>query len=237
VSLRPINAELYRCYYFCDDGSSLKLDASLDPRRLVPWVHVLANERGRWDDPLDKYRVLYTADSEVTAFIEVLVDLRPSIKTIHGLAAIDDADDGLSEEDLAEEARLKSQRAAQARLQLRYMALLTISTEHLLCDVMHGVARSELEQYLRFAPNTLKTGDFSIVNTKLTQSVSRFIYAKEVVGIYGASSEAGNGYVVSLFETGENTGVLRAAPTQVAWAEQALRREQAINQAQRYLGI
>lgn len=47
---------------------------------------------GRFDDPRDQYRVLYTAEQRITCFLESMAGLRPSIETLSILAAMAGAD-------------------------------------------------------------------------------------------------------------------------------------------------
>jgi hypothetical protein len=66
-STAPLPQRLYR------------VTRALDPRDFTAWNHLDRAHPGRWDDPRREYRVLYTADTVVTAFTEVLQDLRPQL--------------------------------------------------------------------------------------------------------------------------------------------------------------
>jgi hypothetical protein len=205
MSMRPVPNELYRCFYVTSDDSG-----SFDPRRLAAWEVIRSNDRGRWDDPSDEFRVLYTAGTEATALIEVLAPLRPSKKTVDAVDTIEDPDDPSSLEDHHQQRREQARRAVDARLAPRFMALLRTPVGPQAYDVLHGASRTDIEEHLGLEPGSLKTGDFATRDIGFTQAVSRFVYDQTgAVGIYSTSAEDGNGYVTVFFEDGQSTGVLR----------------------------
>jgi hypothetical protein len=56
-----------------------------DPLAWPPWFAV---GRGRFDDPLGRYRVIYVAERRLTAILEVLQDYRLSVDAIAALQAL-----------------------------------------------------------------------------------------------------------------------------------------------------
>jgi hypothetical protein len=70
-----------------------RLSRTLDPREFTPWRYIAANAPGRLDDPERKYRVLYFADSHLTAMLEVLAGaLAPASLRSAERAAIENDD-------------------------------------------------------------------------------------------------------------------------------------------------
>jgi len=55
-------------------GELFRIGRAPDVWTWPDWAYV---GRGRWDDPLGAYRVLYAAESRLAAFVEVLAPLRP----------------------------------------------------------------------------------------------------------------------------------------------------------------
>jgi hypothetical protein len=203
--MRDVPDPLYRCFYHGAGDS-----ASYDPCRLVEWQFIRANDRGRWDDPLDEYRVLYTADSERGALIEVLAPLRPNIRDVEQIAAIDDGDDSTTSAELLRAFQDRATRAMKARLAPRLISRISAQRGPQLYDVLQGASRTEIETTFGLETGSLKTGAFSTSDITLTRAVSRFIYETTgAVGIYSTSAEDGDGYTVSFFETGHNTQTLR----------------------------
>jgi hypothetical protein len=56
---------------------------------LVGWDILRRQERGRWDDTGEDYRVLYCSDSIVGCFVEVLADLRENSAARSALDEVD----------------------------------------------------------------------------------------------------------------------------------------------------
>jgi hypothetical protein len=230
--MRAIGPELYRCYYVGHRGSR----GRNDPCHLVDWDIIRKNERGRCDDPRDKYRVLYTADTELTAVIEVIASLRPSLKTIRKLSEIEDTDDTQDEHELISAFQKQAQKATQETLETRYTALLTTDANYPVYDVMHGASRTDIER--QFGLTKLKTGFFNSMPIEEARAVSRFVFeSTSAVGIYSTSAEAGDGYVTSLFEAGHNSNTLRVGTLDLTWTERTLSKDLIVGQAMEYLGI
>jgi hypothetical protein len=193
MTLRPVEAELYRCFYVAENDSG-----SYDPRRFVAWDFIR-----------DAYRVLYTAGSEFTALVEVLCALRPSKKTVEAIAAIEDPDEAPPEEPMRY-ARDVALRAANERLKPRYIACLLTRGAPFVFDVLHGASRSALEAAFGLDAGSLKTGDFATRNLAFTRNVSRYVFEKTgAVGVYSVSAEDGDGYVTAFFEDDRLNGKLR----------------------------
>lgn len=66
-----------------------------DPWAWAPWQYATDSGLfdGRWDDQLGQFRTLYTADSLLGCFLELLARFRPSAVVIEGLDEVED-DDG-----------------------------------------------------------------------------------------------------------------------------------------------
>jgi hypothetical protein len=235
MSLQPIAAVLYRSYYVGDDEAATADEVQLDPRHLVPWPIIREDERGRWDDVegADEFRVLYCADSELAALVEVLASLRPRRDAYAEAAAIDEDVDS---DDLEQRARETAIRAMMTRLAPRYTAKLTTNRSDLVYDVMHGESRRQIEEHF-VLDRPLKLGDFTSGSHDFTRRVSRFVWTNTgAVGIYVSSSEAGGGWVTAIYEAEPQSGKLRPS-LGVEWTARSSSREDAVHAALQYLGV
>jgi hypothetical protein len=99
-----------------------------DPTRFTDWRYLANAPHRRWSDPENEYRILYTADAEVGAYVEVLQDLRPRNEALELLDKIeDDGDFG--------EIISSVDAAARERLRQYYFATLLTSDEDIIVDL------------------------------------------------------------------------------------------------------
>ncbi len=212
-----------------------RLCRSADPTKLTDWQHLARSEPGRWADPDAQYRVLYTADSEVGAYVEVLQDLRPRVQAVDIVECIED--DGEFGETL-----FSVEEAARERLRQYLIASLMTNVEDRIVECESSATRSEIEGRLfdEFGERRLKTGDCSSGDYKLTRRVSRLIYTsldaegRQFAGVVAASAEHQPTKCFAYFETGRETNELRGN-LHVAHARQALDEESSLIDALDYL--
>jgi hypothetical protein len=214
-----------------------RLSRNSDLERLTEWRFMANREPGRWDDPQHEYRVLYTADSEIGAYVEVLQDLRPSPGAEKMLAAI--SDDGQFGEAIPGVVS-----AAYERLRQYYFGALipTHPHEDIIVDVAASESRTELEARLKddLGGRRLKIGDFSAYDYALTRRVSRCLYTaattddRRFAGLMSASAEHRGTSCFTYFETGRETNELRGRLT-VHFTRQALDEDEHVRAAIAYL--
>lgn len=77
-----------------DPGVVWRIGHAPDPWAWTPWEYAGDNGLfdGRWDDQLGKFRTIYTAQTLVGCFLEVLARLRPDVQLVRELDAIIDDD-------------------------------------------------------------------------------------------------------------------------------------------------
>lgn len=175
---------------FTTPSRLFRLSRRTDPMKLAEWRHLANAAPARWADPEGEYRVLYTSDTEVGSYVEVLQDLRPSRGTLDILIRIQD--DGQFDDVLA-----PVEAAARERLRQYYFAALMPTGEDLIADVAAPSSRSEIETRLAedLGGRRLKAGDFSASDYDLTRRVSRLIYTavaddgRQYAGVAAASAE------------------------------------------------
>jgi hypothetical protein len=214
-----------------------RLSRNSDPTKRTEWRYLANAALGRWDDPNREYRVLYTSDTEVGAYVEVLQDLRPSASAELLVSSIVD-DGGL------ESALPTVEAAARERLRQYYFGALiaTHAEDDVIVDVASAASRSELEARLRddLGEARLKRGDFSGHDQHLTQRVSRCIYTaargddQRFAGIMAQSAEHEGTSCYSYFETARETNELRGR-LMVHFSRQALDEEEHVKRAVEYL--
>ena len=81
-----------------DPGVVWRVGWAPDPWRWAPWQYATDHGRfnGRWDDQKAQFRTLYTSDTLVGCFLELLAPMRPHAQAYSELAEIvDDADEGV----------------------------------------------------------------------------------------------------------------------------------------------
>jgi hypothetical protein len=143
-----------------------RVSRSLDPCELPTWEHLLAAERGRYDDCDDVFRVLYASTSPVGAMTEVLADLRPRYDRISEIAMIED--DEIQPHDAEMDMQLIAYNAMQARLNFRYLSeIAVVDRSASFVDLGAGVSRSRIEQHL--GCQRMKIGDFTGHNRTISR--------------------------------------------------------------------
>jgi len=78
-----------------DPGEVWRVGYAPDPWQWTPWLYATDEGRfnGRWDDQDAKFRTLYTSDSLLGCFLELLASQRPNDVAFTELAEIEDDDD------------------------------------------------------------------------------------------------------------------------------------------------
>ena len=105
-----------------------RISTDVDPIKLTPWSYIVIKQPGRWDDPDNEYRVLYTADDEVGAYVEVLQDMRPNAAAKRILRSV--TENGA----FPSEPKLTFVALARERLRDRYFS-------SLICQLPKGLGR------------------------------------------------------------------------------------------------
>jgi hypothetical protein len=154
--------------------------------------------------------VLYTADSEVGAYVEVLQDLRPRQTALDLLEAIED--DGEFGDLLS-----SVEAAARERLRQFYFATLLTSPEDLIVDLAAGASRTEVEKRLAddLAGRAVKIGDFSGGDYDFTGKVSRLVFTavagdgRPYAALAVPSAEHHGTICFTYYETGRESDTLR----------------------------
>ncbi|HEY0394444.1 MAG TPA: RES domain-containing protein [Candidatus Elarobacter sp.] len=183
-----------------------RVSRSPEPRALPAWEHILSSARGRYDDPLDRYRVLYASSSPVGALIETVADLRPHYQRVAEIAAV--ADD--EEDEDAAYARLLAQTksAMAARLAERYLSAMHVVDQGAsFVDLAAGTSRSRIE--LEIDSGELKIGDLLGRDRMSARRASRAIYDKGHAGLMAPSAEAGDASTVAMFEAAYDSNTFR----------------------------
>jgi hypothetical protein len=184
-----------------------RLARSLDPCKLPAWKHLLAAERGRYDDYRNVFRVLYTSTSAAGAITEVLADLRPRYDRIAEIAMIED--DDVEPYDAETYMGAIAWRAMRARLDSRYLSEIAIVDRYAsFVDLGAGASRSRIE--LRLGVAHLKMGDFTGRHRRISRSAARMIFNDQHAGLIAPSAEQPRDHTVAIFESGYQTDKLRA---------------------------
>jgi RES domain len=143
------------------------------PRKHCKWAH-------RFDDPLQRYRVLYCAEVALTSLYEVLIQFRPDLKAIEdfnsfvGKAHKNLVIAGALPRDWRQEKELVS-----GLLDLQGRALVDLTQVTTMVELEHqipGLLRKHGAERLDHA--VLRGG-----NRGLTQAVSRFAFGQKKAGI------------------------------------------------------
>lgn len=206
-----------------------------DPTKLTEWRYLANAEPGRWSDPEGEYRVLYTADTEIGAYVEVLQDLRPRPEALDLLEEIED--DGAFGDALT-----SVEAAARERVRQYYFAALIPCSDDVIVNVAASSSRSEVESRLAddLAGRRVKIGDFSGGNYDFTRRVSRLIYTamhdhdQQFAGVAATSAEHPPTHCFAYFETGRETDELRGRVA-VHFVRQALDEESHLSAALAHL--
>jgi hypothetical protein len=209
-------------------GRLFRSTRGLDPLVLTSWDYIRRNERGRWDDTEEEYRVLYFSDSAVGAFVEVLQDLRQNGAALAALTDIED--DGGDGDDVPTDMNTVSE-----RLQSRYLAtLLPTNPDERVVAIDHGATRSYIES--RGLGTALKIGDFIGTSRALSRATSRVLFDYGARGICAPSAEHHPSLNLAAFETHSVSGRVRLNLTVMA-ADLALTLPDAVISAAQYLGL
>ena len=213
-----------------------RLSRYADPTKLTDWRYLANAEPGRWSDPEGEYRVLYTADSEVGAYVEVLQDLRPSGEAIELLNEIED--DGDFGDTLG-----TLEGAARERLREYHLGALIPgeSDNDVIADVTAAASRTEIDVRLSAdLGRRVKVGDFSGSDYDLTRRVSRLVYIARYgdelrfAGLSARSGEHAPSLCFAYFESGRETNELRGK-LHVHFVRQALEEDDHVQTAIAYL--
>jgi RES domain len=217
-------------------GRVFRLSRNADPTKLTEWRYLANAEPGRWADPEGEYRVLYTADSELGAFVEVLQDLRPRQAALDLIEAIeDDGDFG--------DVLSSVEAAARERLRQYYFAALLPSPHDLVVDLEHAASRTEIEHRLAedLAGKRIKVGDFSAGDYNFTRRVSRLVYTSlttdklPYAAVSARSAEHPPSHCYTYYETGRETDELRGT-VYPHFVRQALDEHEHVREALAYIG-
>lgn len=202
-----------------------------DPLALPAWNHVRAAERGRYDDPLDVFRVLYTSTSQVGALTETLADLRPRFDCMRKIHEIQGDPERFG--DVGEIISVAAA-AMKERLKGRYLAAIRVVDRGppVFVDLAAGASRGQLEY--RLATSRLKTGHFTGRDRMLPRSASRAVFDAGRYGLIMPSAECSCARTVALFETGHETNRYRVR-LEVLSVVPALRSRAAVTAAIRTL--
>jgi len=209
-----------------------RLSRSPDPLKLTSWEYIRQGARGRWDDTVEDYRVLYCSDSEVGAFVEVLQDLRQDATALEML-------EGIAGDDETESSRAV---LVRVRLQNRWSGVLIPNQpEERVVDVHHGATRSFLESALGSVLidldyPTLKVGDAIGSNRHVSRMASRLFYDAKLNGVRARSAEHAPSEMIALFETHPVSGRVRVGLVHES-VTLALERGDKIFEAAMYLGL
>lgn len=201
----------------------------LDPLVLTSWDYIRRNERGRWDETEEEYRVLYLNDAAVGAFVEVLQDLRQNAAAIAAMGEVEH--EGICGGDDV----LVGPVTVRDSLQSRYLAtLLPTNPDEPVVSIDHGATRSHIES--RGLGTTLKIGDFIGTNRALSRATSRLLYDESYLGLCVPSAEHHPSRTVATFETHSVSGRVRLNLT-VKGSDLALTFAEAVTAAAQYLGL
>ena len=217
-------------------GRVFRLSRYADPTKLTEWRYLANAEPGRWADPEGEYRVLYTADSEIGAFVEVLQDLRPRQAALDLVDTIED--DGEFGDVLS-----SVEAAARERLRQYYFAALMPRADDLIVDLEHAASRTEVEQRLAddLGGKRVKVGDFSAGDYGFTRRVSRLAYTsltnddRPYAGVSARSAEHPPSHCYAYYETGRETEELRGT-VYPHFVRQALDEDKHVREAIAYIG-
>lgn len=154
---------------------------------------------GRFDDPKFEYRVHYTAETMVGAYIEVMAGLRAEASAMADYNAI------VGDDDLR-----PMEQAIDELLEPRSASLLIVPHRDELVDLAAPRSRSQLEP--RLGVTKLKGGDFTASDYTLSRRASRLLFEANMAGLAIGSAEAGAGYpfnCYSVFEHARDAETLR----------------------------
>lgn len=160
-----------------DPGLVWHVGFAPNPWGFAPWEYATDSGLfdGRWDDQLGQFRTLYTADSLLGCFLELLARFRPAAAVTAGLAEIDNDDGSVDEYDDAPDGTighswLDSRQFGSAMQTGRY------------CFVTHSRSVAALQQHYPFDQHGLTP---ALVDTALlkdardrvlTRSIARWLY-------------------------------------------------------------
>jgi hypothetical protein len=167
----------------CAPRTVYRVTRSSDALRLPPWESLKAAERGRYDDPLDVFRVLYTSTSKVGALTEVLADLRPKLDTVLEPGSIGGDNRG---PDLVDDVIRRAAASMKDRFTGRYLATIVVKDRGpVFVDLAAGISRGQIEH--RLGTERLKTGQFIGRDRVLARYAARVIASDLAIGLVSRS--------------------------------------------------
>ncbi|MFD4421254.1 RES domain-containing protein [Agromyces sp. NPDC058484] len=130
---------------------------------------------GRWDDQVGEFRTLYTCQSLLGCFLELLAHFRPSAAVLTGLAEIENDDGSVEEHDEAADGAvgyswLDGRAYGSAQQAGRY------------CFITHSRTVAALQQHYPFQRHGIALADVDTALLKdvrdrvLTRSIARWLY-------------------------------------------------------------
>lgn len=162
-----------------------------NPLSLAPMDRIRKSP-GRFDDPKFEYRVHYTAETMVGAYIEVMAGLRPETSAMADYSAIDGDDD-----------LRPMEQAIDELLETRSASLLIVPHRDELVDLTAARSRSQMEIHLGVA--NLKGGDFTASDYALSRAASRVLFEANRAGLAIGSAEAGVDYRFNCYSVFEQS--------------------------------
>jgi hypothetical protein len=150
-----------------------------DPLVYPPW-HVAAAKAGRFDDPGDEFRVLYTAVQRVACFVETLAVFRPRLAFLDQARSLPDGDRG------DDTPVLGTVPAGWHRERL--IGRLTAAPGQRWLDLRSHETILALRVELATTLTALGLDDFDLrvavgSNRRLTQTIARWAYERDFQGI------------------------------------------------------
>ncbi len=183
-----------------------RVSRTTDPLELPDWERLRVAERGRYDDPLDVFRVLYASMSKTGALVETLADLRPRFDRMRELQEIGG---GRLGREPFRDAIGRAAVSMRERLEGRYLATIrVVDRAPVFVDLAAGASRGRLEYRARTTP--LKTGQLTGRDRILPRFAARDVFDDGYAGLIMPSAESSYAHTVAVFETGHRTGRFRA---------------------------
>ncbi len=198
-----------------DPGAVWRVGYAPNPWAWTPWVYANEDTRlfpGRWDDQQGQFRTIYTADSLLGCFLEMLAVERPQPKLTALLEEIEDDDGSIGRHPEAADgevgyAWLDGRMYGRAMQRGRY------------CEVTHSTTVSTLALRYPLAVHGISPKDFDVsmlktVKTRpLTRSIARWLYdlydndGPRVDGVAFSSRHGDDMKMWAVFERPDDTGV------------------------------
>lgn len=200
------------------EGQVHRVGYAPDPWAWVPWEYV-ERSTGRWDDPLEIYRVLYVGSSPEACFIEVLAQFRPDEALVAEMTEIqpDPRDEHYPtiRPGLVHRSWLEQRRLGSGTLEGSFADITSK-------DTIAELRPRFLARALHFGLPDFDAGAIRLHEPRgLTREVGRFLYELEhdggqLAGIdYESRFGAGLG-LWAVFERAEDSGIDRSRLLNVA---------------------